>query len=113
MWCRSAGQTRGADLSKEPSKISQVEVAMEQLGKAIAAAPALPADAGRPARLLMGLVLAPRMLFLLADGLHERSRGANDTSLASPALPVSGSRDGGRAQRRLQRIDKAGPARPA
>ena len=102
-----AGQTRGADLTKEPSKISQVEVAMGHLGSAIAAAPALAADAGRPARLLMGLVLAPRMLFLLADRLHERSRGGHETSLASPALPATGSLNDGRAQRRLRRIDKA------
>ncbi len=102
-----AGRVSGADLSQEPSKIAQVEAAMGQLSGAIAETPGLPADAGRPARLLMALVLAPRMLFLLADRLHERSGAASGVAPDSPALRLSGGREGGPAQRRLRRIDKA------
>ena len=69
-----AGRANRSDLSAEASKISRVEAVMDDLRSALKPDPGeTPDRATRPARLLMGVVLAPRMLFLLADQLRDRS----------------------------------------
>src|SRR5210317_1760115 len=58
-----AGRANRSDLSAEASKISRVEAVMDDLRSALKPDPGeTPDRATRPARLLMGLVLAPRML---------------------------------------------------
>ncbi len=107
-----AGRASRSDLSAEVSKISRVEAVMDDLRSALEPNPGETADrATRPARLLLGLVLAPRMLFLLADQLRDRCRESSEDSpdpTADSPWSLQRERPGaGTAPRRLQRIDKA------